>query len=69
MREIHVSQITDVIEKLCIDANYNLPGDVKCAIKNCRACEDGALAKDMLDNGGAIITELHSQTRQKCVPS
>lgn len=33
MREINVSQITDVIEKLCIEANEHLPEDVKCAIK------------------------------------
>ena len=36
MREINVSTITDVVEKLCIDANTHLPDDVKCAIKNCR---------------------------------
>ena len=36
MREINVSQITDVIEKLCIEANEHLPEDVKCAINiNC----------------------------------
>ena len=50
MREINVSQITDVIEKLCIEANEHLPEDVKCAIKNCRACEDGEIAKGVLDN-------------------
>ena len=52
MREINVSQLTDVIEHLCIEANNHLPEDVKCAIKNCHACEDGALAKDIL---GKII--------------
>ena len=36
MREIDVKQITDVVEKLCIEANEHLPEDVKCAIKNCR---------------------------------
>ena len=50
MREINTQTITDVIEKLCIDANCHLPGDVKCAIKNCRACEDGAIAKGILDD-------------------
>ena len=48
MREIEVSQLTDVIEKLCIEANEHLPEDVKCAIKNCRACEDGEIAKGVL---------------------
>ena len=50
MREIQVSAITDVIEKLCIEANTHLPKDVKCAIENCRACEDGVIAQGVLDN-------------------
>ena len=40
MREISVNLITDVVERLCIEANTHLPGDVKCAIETCRACED-----------------------------
>ena len=50
MREINVSQLTDVIEKLCIEANVHLPSDVKCAIKTCRKCEDGVIAQGVLDN-------------------
>ena len=49
MREIDVGIITSTIEKLCIDANNHLPQDVKCAIENCRTCEDGAIAKGVLD--------------------
>ena len=49
MREINAGQITDVVERLCIEANEHLPSDVKCAIKNCRACEDGEIAKGVLD--------------------
>ena len=49
MRQIHVSTITDVVEKLCIEANNHLPGDVKCAIERCRACEDGSIAQGVLD--------------------
>ena len=29
MREVEVSRLTDVIEKLCIEANEHLPEDVK----------------------------------------
>ena len=50
MREIEVSKITDVIERLCIDANNHLPCDVKAAIERCRACEDGEIACGVLDN-------------------
>ena len=50
MREINVKELTDVIEKLCIEANNHLPSDVKDAIKTCRGCEDGDIAKGVLDN-------------------
>ena len=50
MREINVSQLTDVIERLCIEANTHLPEDVKCAITACRKEEDGEIAKGILDN-------------------
>ena len=50
MREIAAAQITDVVERLCIQANQDLPEDVKCAIRNCRACEDGKIAQEILDD-------------------
>lgn len=50
MREIQISQITDVVERLCIQANEHLPEDVQCAIRTCRACEDGSIAQGVLDN-------------------
>ena len=49
MREIHISAITDVVERLCIEANNHLPDDVKCAIETCRACEDSRFAQSVLD--------------------
>ena len=50
IREVNVSQLTDVVERLCIEANEHLPSDVKCAIEHCRACEDGEIAQGVLDN-------------------
>ena len=50
MREIQVSTLTDVVERLCIEANTHLPGDVRCAIEGCRAVEDGSIAKGILDD-------------------
>ena len=64
MREIEVSQITDVVERLCIAANEHLPEDVKCAIRSCRACEDGEIAKGVLDN----IIENFEIADSECVP-
>jgi len=50
MREISTEKITEVIKRLCIEANTHLPSDVKCAIKSCRECEDGIVAQGILDN-------------------
>lgn len=50
MREISVSAITDAVERLCVEANYYLPEDVKRAIEACRGCEDGQIARGVLDN-------------------
>ena len=64
MREIPVSRITDVVERLCIEANTHLPSDVKCAIEACRACEDGEIAVGVLDN----IIENYQIADRECVP-
>ena len=53
MREIQAQQITDVVERLCIEANEHLPGDIQNAIRRCRACEDCEIAQGVLDK---IIT-------------
>ena len=53
MREIQAQQITDVVERLCIEANEQLPGDIKNAIRRCRACEDWEIAQGVPDK---IIT-------------
>ena len=50
MREITASQITDVVERLCIEACQYLPEDVKTAIRQCRKEEDWAIAQGVLDN-------------------
>ncbi|MCI9133762.1 MAG: fumarate hydratase [Lachnospiraceae bacterium] len=53
MREIQAQQITEVVERLCIEANQFLPEDVQGAIRRCRACEDWEIAQGVLDK---IIT-------------
>ena len=64
MREISVHKITEAIERMCIEANTQLPGDVKCAIETCRACEDGSIAKGVLDK----IIENYNIAGQENVP-
>ena len=49
MRELPVARITETVERLCMDACYHLPDDVKAAVERCRACEDGSIAAAVLD--------------------
>ena len=62
MREIQAQQITDVIERLCIEANEQLPEDIKIAIHRCRACEDWGIAQGVLDQ---IITNFEIAGEEK----
>ena len=49
MREIDAGQITQVVSRLCIQANRQLPQDMKNQIESCPAREDWAPAKEILD--------------------
>lgn len=49
MREINVDTVRDVVRRLCIEANYHLPEDVKAAITKCRKEEDWDIARNVLD--------------------
>ncbi len=64
MREIQAETITDVVARLCIEANERLPQDVKHAIERCRACEDWAIAQEVLDR----IVENYEIAEQQEVP-
>ncbi len=49
MREIAAEQITQVVRRLCIDANCHLPEDVKNRIADCRNRENWPLAREILE--------------------
>jgi fumarate hydratase subunit alpha len=48
MREIKVEDITAKVKKLCIEAGYHLPADVKQAFKDYAAKEESPVAKKIL---------------------
>jgi len=48
MREINVAEITDAVEKLCIESNYYLPEDVKRALEKAAETEESPLGKEIL---------------------
>ena len=49
MREISAEQITQVVRRLCIEANCHLPQDMKGRIEACRAQEGSEPAREILD--------------------
>ncbi len=49
MRELQASVLTDVVKRLCIEANCYLPGDVKARIAVCRQAEPWPQAQEILD--------------------
>ena len=49
MRELCAEQITQVVKRLCIEANCHLPQDVKSCINTCHDLEPWPQAKDILE--------------------
>ncbi len=69
MREINVSSITDVIAKLCIQANKNLPDDLNKLINDFAINEENVLAKSVMNDIKENITaanELDIPVCQDC---
>ena len=56
MREISAQQITDAVRRLCIEACYYLPQDVRDRIEACRRGEPFPIAGEILDK---IIANYH----------
>ncbi|MDK2798825.1 MAG: fumarate hydratase subunit alpha [Clostridiales bacterium] len=48
MRQVHVSKIIDMVEKLCIHANYYINQDIQSAIASYRDKEQSPIGKDIL---------------------
>lgn len=49
MREIKASKITEVVKKLCMDANVYLPDDVIKTIRDAKAKEESQTGKDVFN--------------------
>ncbi len=49
MREIDAGLIAETVARMCVDANVNLPEDVKGAIEAARQAEKWPVAKNILD--------------------
>ena len=49
MRELKAQQITEVVKRLCVEANCYLPGDMKRCIEDCYAQETWPQAREILE--------------------
>ena len=49
MRTLQAEQITQVVKRLCVEANCYLPGDMKTCIEDCHAQETWPQAKEILE--------------------
>ena len=48
MREINVSEIISTVERLCIESNIKLPGDVRHALDEALKKESSPLGQEIL---------------------
>ena len=48
MRQINTEEITDTVEKICIDANYNLGDDLVVSLQNTLNEEESPLGKEVI---------------------
>ncbi len=49
MREISAAKITEVVKRLCVEANCYLPADMKACIEDCHARESWPQAQEILE--------------------
>ena len=49
MKEIHVEEIIQAVEKLCIEANYNLGSDVMASFRQALAQEESPLGREVFE--------------------
>ena len=47
MRDVDVSEVTKVVRQMCIDANYELSGDMQKALNDARDKEESELGRQI----------------------
>jgi len=64
MKKIHIDKIKEAVKKLCMEANFFLPADVKESISKAKEKETWPMAKDILDK----IMENIDISKEEMVP-
>ena len=49
MREVHVSEVTALVRRLCMEANYHLPEDIRQSFVRSKEAEQSPLGKTIFD--------------------
>ena len=62
MRELPAQAVTDTVRRLCIEANYRLPEDMKARIGDCLAAEPWPQAREILER---IVENYTAAQREK----
>ncbi len=65
LREIHVSDVTAAVKRLCISANCNVPRETISALKRAEKAEESPVAREVLKQ----ILENHRIAREEGVPA
>lgn len=63
MREIRATEITQLVEKLCIEACYVLSDDIYCGLKNRSGVEKSPLGKQIIDT---IVQNADIARNERC---
>lgn len=65
LREVHVSDVTAAIKKLCVSANCNVPGETIGALERAVETEESPVGREVLKQ----ILENHRIAREEGVPA
>ena len=66
MREISAERITEVVRRLCIEANCHLPGDVKDSIERAYEGESWPQAREILEHAIQITHSEETFAKRLC---
>lgn len=65
-KQIHVNEIIDAVEKLCIEANYDLGDDMMLKFKECLTTEEAPLGREVFQRLIENATIAHEERVPMC---
>lgn len=65
-KQIHINEIIDAVEKLCIEANYDLGDDMMLKFKECLKTEEAPLGREVFERLIENATIAHEEQVPMC---